>query len=762
MFCHKCGAQIAEGAAFCHKCGAKVIRTDSDWSEEDTCASQPFQATSAASIDPATDSTPEQRPDASVQADAPVDNCIQPIMQDHTNSIEFLGNRFEITEELEAYIAVRKPQEQAAFEIETHYLTIKDEMLSELAEIVCPEEKKFVEAVENDIKSLQQLLDSNAITPLTEFEVTTLPQIGQRIIFKYTKNDSITARQIHSILFTKPRALYLKVYNEFFDDVYSSVEQANSLHEGLKERRVLESQRSTPTYRGYGFGIRGTVNAVMGAATANMGMAVLQGFSNGLTASSDASLVKQRTTQGLMRAKQNLLIMAQEQVKKLTEICLDYLFRDMQAEIDALNIKPYRTFSQKDQTTIELRNENYDEALKEGDISPERYVAYAFSALCDDPCSQGHYCNLVQAACTLGDRGAADKILAFTAKLGIEQSVKRTIESESEGKIASLNNLDENDLEQTKQKIDIISKLYGTIAATETKRLRARLKCLEEMAQAHEKSKKYQKLIATGSTTVFIMPDHTVTALDSTEKVAHLKNVVSVAKGRYILALGSNGTVSFGGRDSKLVWPDAKSWRDIVAIAAGGQHYVGLKQDGSVVSTGQNVRGACDVSGWRDIVAITCGSGYTIGVKSDGSVVACGQFWDSPGSMVSNRLSSWRDIVSVSAGPNHILGLKKNGTVVAQGLKSCDRGECKVSDWWGIVAIAAGRSFSVGLRADGTAVAVGDNRYGQCNVGSWKNIVAIVCGSICTVGLKSDGTLIAVGDIKDESHKLSTYRLQLD
>ena len=25
MFCHKCGVQIAEGAAFCHKCGAKVV-----------------------------------------------------------------------------------------------------------------------------------------------------------------------------------------------------------------------------------------------------------------------------------------------------------------------------------------------------------------------------------------------------------------------------------------------------------------------------------------------------------------------------------------------------------------------------------------------------------------------------------------------------------------------------------------------------------------------------------------------------------------
>ena len=28
MFCHKCGAQIAEEADFCHQCGTKVIHTD--------------------------------------------------------------------------------------------------------------------------------------------------------------------------------------------------------------------------------------------------------------------------------------------------------------------------------------------------------------------------------------------------------------------------------------------------------------------------------------------------------------------------------------------------------------------------------------------------------------------------------------------------------------------------------------------------------------------------------------------------------------
>ena len=30
MFCHKCGAQIAEGAAFCQKCGAKVIPAEGE------------------------------------------------------------------------------------------------------------------------------------------------------------------------------------------------------------------------------------------------------------------------------------------------------------------------------------------------------------------------------------------------------------------------------------------------------------------------------------------------------------------------------------------------------------------------------------------------------------------------------------------------------------------------------------------------------------------------------------------------------------
>ena len=53
-------------------------------------------------------------------------------------------------------------------------------------------------------------------------------------------------------------------------------------------------------------------------------------------------------------------------------------------------------------------------------------------------------------------------------------------------------------------------------------------------------------------------------------------------------------------------------------------HTVGLKSDGTVVATGDNYVGECDVSGWYDIVAVSAGDCHTVGLKSDGTVVAAG------------------------------------------------------------------------------------------------------------------------------------------
>ncbi|WP_245940489.1 MULTISPECIES: RCC1-like domain-containing protein [Brevibacterium] len=47
--------------------------------------------------------------------------------------------------------------------------------------------------------------------------------------------------------------------------------------------------------------------------------------------------------------------------------------------------------------------------------------------------------------------------------------------------------------------------------------------------------------------------------------------------------------------------PEAGAWRDLVAVAAGSRHTLGLRANGSVVAAGDDSDGQCAVGGWTDI-----------------------------------------------------------------------------------------------------------------------------------------------------------------
>ena len=209
------------------------------------------------------------------------------------------------------------------------------------------------------------------------------------------------------------------------------------------------------------------------------------------------------------------------------------------------------------------------------------------------------------------------------------------------------------------------------------------------------------------------------------------------AGSNHTVGLKSDGTVVVTGNNNRGQC-DVSDWTDIVSVVAGSTHTVGLKSDSSVMAIGYNRYGQCDVSDWTDIVAVAAGSTHTVGLKSDSSVMAIGY----------NRygqcdVSNWTDIAAVAAGSKHTVGLKLDGTVVATG--NNNRGQCNVSDWTNIIAIVAGLNHTVGLKYDGTVVATGDNEYGQCDVSGWTDIVAVAAGSNHTVGLKLDGTVVATG-----------------
>ena len=90
--------------------------------------------------------------------------------------------------------------------------------------------------------------------------------------------------------------------------------------------------------------------------------------------------------------------------------------------------------------------------------------------------------------------------------------------------------------------------------------------------------------------------------------------------------LMEDGTVKLIGLDKTVARCDVSEWNDIVAVAVGDYHVVGLKSDGTVVASGDNGYGQCDVSEWKDVVAIWSDNIVTIGLTEDGKILKAGRF----------------------------------------------------------------------------------------------------------------------------------------
>ncbi len=217
-------------------------------------------------------------------------------------------------------------------------------------------------------------------------------------------------------------------------------------------------------------------------------------------------------------------------------------------------------------------------------------------------------------------------------------------------------------------------------------------------------------------------------------------DIVQLAAGsNHLLGLKSDGTVVAVGSYTTDLAKDVEHWQDIVQISGGAYHSVALKSDGTVLAQGENVYGQCDVEDWEGIVKVMAGDFHTLGITHDGRVLATGDNFYSQ-----CEVDTWTDIIDINGGAYHTVGLKSDGTVVATGEN--EDGRCNVSVWTDIVMISAGDYNTVGLKADGTVVVVGDNEYGQLEIGSeWTDLVSVDAGYAHIVGLKSDGTLVGAG-----------------
>jgi len=260
--------------------------------------------------------------------------------------------------------------------------------------------------------------------------------------------------------------------------------------------------------------------------------------------------------------------------------------------------------------------------------------------------------------------------------------------------------------------------------------------------------------------TAVLRPDGTVISFGSNEDdripkkpvtvnqtaVSGWTDIVAIDCGEYhTVGLRADGTVAAAGLN-KEGQCELAGWNNIIAIAAGEYHTVGVQKGGmSLFAVGWNKNGPCNVSGLvypgaSPIIAAAAGYEHTVVLREDGTAAAVGN--NQMGSGQCN-VHEWRDLIGIGAGTYHTVGLRADGTVVAAGDNSY--GQCDVGAWYDIVEIAAGDYYTVGLRSDGTVVAAGRNDMGQCNVYGWTDIVSIAAGNSHTVGLQADGRGIATG-----------------
>lgn len=208
-----------------------------------------------------------------------------------------------------------------------------------------------------------------------------------------------------------------------------------------------------------------------------------------------------------------------------------------------------------------------------------------------------------------------------------------------------------------------------------------------------------------------------------------------------VFAIKNDGTVSACGNNEDGLL-NIETWRDIVKIAPGTFHTVGLRKDGTlVVLSDSYVRRSepQNMEAWKNVTDVVTCHMTTIALHSDGT---CSVYSvDNRGTFPRNNI--WSDIVQIDASQTNVVGLRSDGTVAGSGLNISNQ-LSGIGSFTNVKSVITGTGKIVGLTEDGRVLYSGSLTGGQEEAGKWSNIKKLVdSGSIYMIGLKKDGTVIA-------------------
>lgn len=234
---------------------------------------------------------------------------------------------------------------------------------------------------------------------------------------------------------------------------------------------------------------------------------------------------------------------------------------------------------------------------------------------------------------------------------------------------------------------------------------------------------------------------------------AEATNLVSMASGwRHMVGIRSNGTVVAWGYNNAGEIAVPAGLTNVLAVAAGKEFSVALKGDGTVVGWGLNDYGQADAKSFLPlkIREIAAGNAHVVARMEDGTV----RVWGG-GDGVSQLPAGLSGVRSVAAGTDSGMVVQADRTALGWGFSQTNTGldgkygQAKApASLTNARALAFGGFHTLALGTNGTVTAWGSNSDGQSTVpASATNVVKIAAGlnSWHSLALRADGTVLGWG-----------------
>ena len=238
---------------------------------------------------------------------------------------------------------------------------------------------------------------------------------------------------------------------------------------------------------------------------------------------------------------------------------------------------------------------------------------------------------------------------------------------------------------------------------------------------------------------------------------------------RHTVTLRANGTVAAEG-DNTCGQRNVSALNGIRAVLAAPNCTYAVRSDGRVAVCGltgaltlptEQLPGEpCPVlKDWNNVVRLACGNEHLVGLTADGRVLI-GGFSPTEQEIRSAEAAKLRDVKEIAAAVSGgTIALLKDGT--AQFLGAGDDPRAQVQEWKDLTAVAMESGYSVGLTSDGRVRLAGSvNRLldlGRSQAAAWENVVAIACRDAVIAAVTDEGELKLAGTLARKAEVLEVW-----